>query len=173
MRKLLVAVMCLGALAVVAQAQPVIEFYFSTMSCAEADAYSYVIPPEYGSSTILTVAQNETVYLWARTAYGTGWNGLAVNFTGDVVTGMMHDDVPVISGKGTIDRWENGSDFDPTDEGINLLRVTTVGIGANWNDAYSVPEDGTWKRSSLLPRRVGLGRWWRQVHVGRLRPDRP
>ena len=125
---------------------PGIEFYFSRMSCEDADPYSYTPPPEYGDGTILEAAVSEAVYLWARTAYdsASAWIGIAIDFTGDVTSGWMHDEVPAISGKGTIDRWENGSDFDPTDEGINLIRVTTVGIGANWNDAYSIPENDSW-----------------------------
>ena len=144
MRKLLVAVMCLGALAVVAQAQPTIEFYFSKMSCESAEPYTYVIPPEYGASDILVADPGEMVYLWARTPYTANrWCGIAIDFTGDVTSGWMHDDVPSL-GKGVIDRWENGSDFDPTDEGINLISVTTVGIGSNWQDGYGVPEDASW-----------------------------
>ena len=143
MRTLIVHLVCLGLLATLAQAQPVIEFYFSKMSCAEADPYSYALPPEYGSPDLVWPSPGEMVYLWCRTPYGTPWDNIAIDFTPpDVTGGWMHDEVPVISGKGTTDRWENGSDFDPTDEDINLIRGTAVGIGANWNDAYSIPEPG-------------------------------
>ena len=141
MRKLLVAVMCLGALAVVTQAQPVIEFYFSKVSCDDANFYSYTPPPEYGDGTMLTAAPGEEVYLWARTAYTANrWAGIAIDFTGDVTSGWMYDTAPGLP-KGTFTRWESGSDFDPVpDESINLLGVATSGIG-NGYDGRAVPEE--------------------------------
>ena len=149
MRKLLVAVMCLGALAIVAQAQTPanneIEFYFSKMSCEEANFYSYTPPPEYGDGTMLVAAPGELVYLWARTPYqSTRWAGIAIDFTGDVTSGEMREMAyfkpPPPPPGGWISRWESGSDFDPTDEGINLISVTTQGIGTAAQDDYSVWE---------------------------------
>ena len=142
MRRLHVVIMCVGALTVVAQAQPVIEFYYSKMSCESAEPYSYSPPPEYGDGAMFTTDPGETVYLWCRTPLELHWS-FAIDFTGDVASGWMHDEVPCISStKCTRDRWENGSDFDPTDDGINLIEVTTWGIGSTWDDAYSIPEPG-------------------------------
>ena len=69
----------------------------------------------------------------------------------------MYDEVSGITPKGTIDRWENGSDFDPTDKGINVLRVTTQGIGGTWNDGYSIPEDGSWSMFHYCLGSIGWG----------------
>ena len=144
MKKLVVNLVCLGLLAMVAQADPVIEFYFSKMSCESIDPYSYTPPPEYGDGTMLTAAIGEPVWLWARTPYQTGaWNGISLYFTGEVTSGWMWGAVPKISGPGTTKRWENGSDFDPVDgDDIYLVNVTTKGIGAYWDDGYSIPEPG-------------------------------
>ena len=177
MRKLVAHLVCLGLLATAAQAQPVIEFYFSTMSCADADPYSYTLPPEYVNGVIPydTFMIGEEIYLWARTPYdsNSAWNNIAIDFTSDVVVGWMHDEVPSL-GKGTIDRWENGSDFDPTDEGINLIRGTATGIGADWQDGYGIPEDATWSVIHYCLGSIGWGygqMYWMSVGDGLITRD--
>ena len=141
MRSLLATIICLCLFAVVAQAEPVIQFYYSKMRCDSGKFYSYTPPSEYGDGTMLVANQGEDIYLWAATQYtSSAWVGIAIEFTGDVTSGSMHDVVPGMPG-GWVYRWGNGSDFDPTDEDINLIddSTATSGIG-NFYDSYSIPD---------------------------------
>ena len=136
MRKLL-AVACVGFVATVAFADPVIEFYFSKEAPSDATPYYAPAPAEWTSGTNITAAIDEVVYLWCHTEYQTSankWNSIGLEFTGDVnAAGADPDgfyiDVPKKPGFGLHTRWQSGSDVDASDEDIDLIGVTTAAIG--------------------------------------------
>ena len=156
MRTFLATIICLSLFVVAVRAEPVIQFYYSKMSCEEADTESYNIPPEYGDGAMPAAALGETVYLWGRTTFQDyyPWNSVSLYFTGDVTSGEMHDGIVCCCyAKCWVDRWEGSSDFDPaTDDNgsdgyddIYLDRGDEWGLAGNFPDKYTVLEDETWE----------------------------
>ena len=135
-------IVCTALLACTSHAAPILEFYFSRQPGSV-----HTEPSEYGDPDLLEVEMGEIVYLWVHTPLGaTDWRGIAVDFTPDAICGEME----LWADPGNIPRWESGSDFDPTDEDINLLRVWgPVGIGQSGtetDDQFSAPSSqaGWW-----------------------------
>ena len=129
MRGIVAAVVCMSLFAFAASAAE-IEFYFSLQGDVSA------VPTEYASETTLTVACEETVYLWAQVDSPDIWNVIDIDFASDcagfATAGVAYNpEFPHHGSPYDLIRWETGSDFDPTDPDSNLrlVAVTTQGLG--------------------------------------------
>ena len=130
MRKLIVAVACLGLFAAVTNAAN-IEFYFSLQGDVSG------APAEYAAQETLTVDPGTPVYLWAQIDPGNVWNSINIQFTDGVASVAPAVTEYQADFSGVLFRWEDGSVDALTDE-FYCVGVTTAGAGSALGDSFSV-----------------------------------
>ena len=126
MRKLLVAVACLGMFAAVTNAAD-IEFYFSLQGDVTG------VPAEYAAMTTLEVMPGTEVYLWAQVDSPDVWNAINIQFVGAGVPDVEEYQVAF----GPFTRWDAASVDPSTDE---YFTTAVAGYGAGVADAMSVED---------------------------------
>ena len=132
MRKLIVAVACLGLFAAVANAAN-IEYYFSLQGDVSGT------PAEYTAQETLTVDPGQTVYIWAQIDAGDVWNSCNALFLNGTDLSIMSPAVTEYQAdfSGVLFRWEAGS-VDPLTDELFVVGVTSQGAGAPLGDSLSV-----------------------------------
>ena len=120
MRKVLVAIMCLGLVATVANANDIL-FYFSN----QADNSG--VPAEF-TGAVNPVPAAPVMYLWAYVGTGDEWNGVAL----DITINNALPDSPMYNPSSVLgQRWNNNSDLDWVGDNHAFgVAVTEWGLGS-------------------------------------------
>ena len=120
MRKVLVAIMCLGLVATVANANDIL-FYFSN----QADNSG--VPAEF-TGAVNPVPAAPIVYLWAYLGATDEWNGVALDLT---INNALPDSPMYNPTHAAGQRWNNNSDLDWVGDNHAFgVAVTEFGLGS-------------------------------------------
>lgn len=151
MRKLFCALVCMGLVCGVANAQPLIEFYFSDTNALDA------CPPVTNPNVELQCGESATYYIWAKVDVNMGqsWAGVDLGVTGMDFAGEVYnpDIDPNVAPPAYKYRWNGGYSYDTGDP---MPEYPTFPVG----DYYIPFEDGHANAVGVgepLAKFVGLG----------------